>query len=219
MVSRSLTTIIGLTGVVALTGCGTLGGEPHDDSGQESPESTSEESPEQASEDSPDEPREPAEDVTLTMDDAVQTITYPIQGSFAEGEVTMGLHSLEVVDDAMLLTVSFVPEYEDPSEVHLFQNLHSLGSTTLLPVVNDRENLKAYHVPRQTTNQFAQGGGWLGGSFATGAWASPVGDIEAQHGELITHWAYFPAPEDDIDTVDVAVVPGVQEFQDVEIQR
>jgi len=67
------------------------------------------------------------------------------------------------------------------------------------------------------THESVQGGGWLSGAHAGGAWASAIGDVEVRSGEQYLHWAYFPAPEDDIDTVDVAVIPGAQEFRDVHI--
>ena len=206
---------LALLGILALTACGTTEGQTTDEVA----------SPTQVGQDdSASEPAEPdsAEgqgptDVTRQLDDAVQTITYPMQGH--DGEITMGIFTPEVQGEAMLVSIVFEPEFadEDTEDVR-FRDLHGdSANTVLMPVVSDRENFKAYHVPRETENQFVQGGGWTGGSFGTGTWASPIGDVEVRSGEQYLHWAYFPAPEDDIDTVDVAVIPGMQEFRDVEI--
>ncbi|MDZ5078789.1 hypothetical protein [Nesterenkonia sp. HG001] len=230
---RPALTTLSIAGLLALTGCGLLDGDGDDATPDASPDATpepaedtegeaeggAEETAEEPSED-PEDPEGAGEDMSLDIADAQYTVTYPIQGDAAEGEITMGLHSLEVDDQGMLLTVSFIPEYEDENAVHRFRTLHGHDAgSVLLPVINDRQNFTAYHVPRQTSNQFAQGGGWLSGAFGQGAWASAIGDVEVQSGEQVTHWAYFPAPVDDVDIVDVAVIPGVQEFEGVEIQR
>src|SRR5699024_12254803 len=86
-----------------------------------------------------------------------------------------------------------------------------------MPVVSDRENFMGCHVPRMETIDFVQGGGWAGGSIGKGTGASAIGDVDVQAGAQYLHWTYFPTPVDDIDTVDIAVIPGVQEFRDVEI--
>lgn len=158
-------------------------------------------------------------DVTLQLDDAQQTISYPMQGH--DGEITMGIFAPEVQGETMLVSVVFEPVFADENDEEgvKFKELHNDSpGAVLMPVVSDRENFKAYHVPRETTNQFAQGGGWAGGMFADGTWASAIGDVEVRSGEQYLHWAYFPAPEDDIDTVDIAVIPGMQEFRDVPIE-
>lgn len=155
------------------------------------------------------------QDVTASMDDAVQTITYPVEGY--DGEITMGLLPLAVQGESMQVTVVFEPQFDNEDDSVEFSDLHGETSPVLAPVVNDRENMKAYNVPRETTNPHVQGGGWIPGQFASGTWASAIGDVEVSSGGQYVHWANFPAPEDDIDTVDVAVVPGAQEFQDVQI--
>lgn len=155
------------------------------------------------------------QDGTPRMDDAMETITYPMQGY--DGEITMGLLPPEVQGDSMQVSVVFEPQFENEDESVEFRELHGEIGSVLAPVVNDRENMKAYHVPRVSTNPHVQGGGWFAGRFAPETWASAIGSVEMRSGEQYVHWAHFPAPEDDIDTVDVAVVPGAQEFQNVQI--
>lgn len=158
------------------------------------------------------------EDVTPDPEEALQSVTYPMQGPL-EGEMTMGVHGLEVGEQGMLLTLTFVPEYEmeDGEPAHFVQDMHSVDldniTTYLLPTVSDRENLKAYQVPRE--ERIDTGGGWQVGTVQ--AWASEV-DVQIRPGETFTLWAYYPTPEDDIETADVAVVPGAPEFRDVPIE-
>ncbi len=154
-------------------------------------------------------------DSTLHHEDAADTITYPISTqSGMEGEISMGLHSLEVTDQGMLLTMTFVPDYDDSEgparfhdELHTARNIDS----HLLPVVNDRANLKAYYVPNEAGDQLS---GWAPGNRE--AWTSEL-NIRPRSGETVAFWAYYPVPEDDIDTVDIAVMDGVQDFREVEI--
>jgi hypothetical protein len=206
---------LALLGIIALAACGTTEAQSTDTAQEQGAQQDS--APDPAEPDSANE-QQPT-DATRDMDDAVQTISYPMQGY--DGEITMGILPPEVQGEAMLVSIIFQPEFEDEDEATedvQFRDLHGdSANSVLLPVVSDRENFKAYHVPRETTNQFVQGGGWIGGSFGTGTWASAIGDVEVRSGEQYMHWAYFPTPEDDINTVDVAVIPGMQEFRDVEI--
>ena len=209
---------IGLTmlGVVLLTACGTT---------QEQASETSEAQPQQEhsttaaaeAEDSSDDQQQDAPDATRDLADAVETISYPMQGY--DGEITMGIFPPEVQGETMLVSVVFQPEFSDDSADDVrFADLHGTsGLSVLMPVVSDRQNFTVYHVPRMSTSDFAQGSGWTGGSVGDGTWASAIGDVKVQSGAQYLHWAYFPAPVDDIDTVDIAVIPGVQEFRDVEI--
>lgn len=206
---------LALFGILALAACGTTEAQTTDNAQSQDQVAQGDTTSEPAAQDTAED--QAPTDVTRDMDDAVQTITYPMQGH--EGEITMGILPPEVQGEAMLVSIIFEPEFadEDTEDVR-FRDLHGdAANTVLMPVVSDRENFKAYHVPRETTNQFVQGGGWTGGSFGTGTWASPIGDVEVRSGEQYLHWAYFPTPEDDIETVDIAVIPGMQEFRDVAI--
>lgn len=206
---------LALLGILALTACGTTEGQAPEGADEQSQLAQDDSAPDAAESDSAAD-QEPT-DVTRQMNDALQTITYPMQGH--EGEITMGIFAPEVQGETMLVSMLFEPEFDDEeTEGVQFRKLHGEpAKNVLMPVVSDRENFKAYHVPRETTNEFVQGGGWTGGSFGAGTWASTIGDVEVRSGEQYVHWAYFPAPEDDIDTVDIAVIPGVQEFRNIEI--
>lgn len=156
------------------------------------------------------------EDTTPDPDEALQTVTYAMTGP-TEGEITMALQGLEVGEEGMLITVTFIPEYEQGDEpAHFVEDMHNPDNANivnyLLPVVSDRDNLKAYYVPLD--NPARAGGGW--GTGSDNAWATNV-NHHVHSGEALTMWAYVPAPQDDIDTVDVSMVPGAPEFRDVEI--
>lgn len=199
-----------MLGILVLTACGSSQDHTTEDPEDQTAAVEQEDDTDSSEEQGP-------EDVTLQLDDAEQTISYPMQGY--DGEITMGIFTPKVQGETMIVSVVFEPVFADEDEDGVkFKELHhDTPNAVLMPVVSDRENFKAYHVPRETTNQHAQGGGWAGGMFADGTWASAIGDVEVRSGEQYQHWAYFPAPEDDIDTVDIAVVPGMQEFRDVPI--
>lgn len=153
------------------------------------------------------------EDVTHDPDAAQQTVTYSLSG--VDGEMTMGVQSLTASEDGLLLEMTFVPEYEGEEGPVDFEALHGAGGAMshLLPTLNDRETFTQYFVPTSDPGKRTQG--WGFGTIE--AWATEVGGIEAPSGEIFSFWAHFPTPEDDIDVIDIAVVPGVQEFKDVEI--
>lgn len=188
--------------------------EAQQDDSEEAPEADTDSEEGDEDEDDAEAPQT-STDSTLNHEDAVDTITYPIStDSGIEGEISMGLHSLEVTDQGMLLTMSFVPEYDDSDgPARFFDGLHTARSidTHLLPVVNDRANLKAYYVPNEAGRHSS---GWVPGNRE--AWASQL-NIRPRSGETVAFWAYYPVPEDDIDTVDIAVMDGVQDFREVEI--
>ncbi|WP_150460656.1 hypothetical protein [Nesterenkonia ebinurensis] len=230
-------TVPGLVTIAALTltACGPEDEAPaefQDDSAQTAevePAATTEEAEEPEEADESEQTEEPEEDddeadsetpgtptdSTLNHEDAVDTITYPISTSSGiEGEISMGLHSLEVTDQGMLLTMSFVPEYDDSNRPERFYDgLHTARNidSHLMPVVSDRANMKAYYVPNEAGEHLF---GWVPAN--RGPWASGL-DIRPRSGETVAFWAYYPVPEDEIEVVDIAVMDGVQEFRDVEI--
>ncbi|GAA1810747.1 hypothetical protein [Nesterenkonia flava] len=227
---RESAAALGLVSLLALTACAPGDEENGSAEGSRASSTTEEGSEERTAEgsaaneatdaeheESDDEsaPASSPQDQTIDAQDAQQTITYPMTGE-VDGEITMGLHSLEVQGETMLLTVSFVPEYDDGDEIAVFtRDMHTVQfenvTAYLLPQVIDRQHMKSYYVPGEDGFHRT---GWASDTFHH--WASTV-DHPVPSGETLIMWAHFPAPEDDVETVDVSVVPGVQEFRDVEI--
>jgi|GEM_PF-2364313 len=211
--TRAAAAILGIVAVLSLNACAlTDGGD------EEVEQTSSEETGADAAAEEDDVPAAgPTEDTTPDPDEALQSVTYAMTGP-TQGEMTMALHGVEVGEEGMLITVTFTPEYEQDGEpAHFIEDMHNPSraniATYLMPVVSDRENLKAYYVPVEVPER--AGGGW--GTRSDNAWASDV-DVHVHSGDTLTMWAYVPTPEDDIDTVDVSVVPGAPEFRDVEIE-
>ncbi len=142
----------------------------------------------------------------ISPEDAIATITYPLPGTEdPENEtVTVGLHELRIKGEVMQLQLSFTPEATGGD---LYGIYDMNGHTRLDPRLNDRENLKQYLV--------------LEGSGLWGEWATGTvnRDPKVSTGQTLAYWANFAAPQDDIDTIDVAVIAGVPEFEDVVIER
>lgn len=189
-------------------------GTPASESEGEDAESGNQESDEDETSTEDEEARSSAGSAQDVLDQAQETITYSLPE--VDGEMTMGIQELTASEEGMLLTVTFVPEYDDSDELMTLYQLHGRNETletVLLPGVNDRENFKQYFVPMNHSPQRAQG--WV--SAGNDAWATQLGGVGLASGEPFTLWAYFATPEDEVDTVDVSVVPGAEEFRDVEI--
>lgn len=141
----------------------------------------------------------------VDLGEPVETMTVPMVED--QGEVAIGLHSLVHEGEAMVLTVSFTPDLESEEDIRLSEmfNLRPGHENSLRPYLNDRENLKRYSV--------------LGHGHGDRGWQSSGFDSIFVDGEPGYYWAHFPAPEDDIDAVNVSVLPDVPDFEDVEIQQ
>lgn len=137
--------------------------------------------------------------------DAAETITYDIPSEGIDGTVTVGLHHLERRGQTLELLLTYTPEFSGNETQTLF-DLHAGDHSLVAPALFDRENLKRYDILR------------VGGAWDTGAhWATSQGKVELASGETQPYWATFAAPEDEIDTLNVAV-PAGPEFQDVTIE-
>lgn len=147
---------------------------------------------------------EPAGNALNTPDNAVETVTFEIPGADERDEatVTVGLHGLRVEGEVMVLELSFTPEFRNDDELSLY---HMFGRRLMLPVLNDRENLKQYTV--------------LGAVGGSDGWATSNSGRGPRvgSGQSLQYWAHFAAPEDDIDSIHVAF--GLVEFADVAIER
>ncbi|MCM3660733.1 hypothetical protein M3148_06955 [Georgenia satyanarayanai] len=144
---------------------------------------------------------DPAERI-VGPEDALDTVVYALPGADERDDatVTVGLHSLRVEGEAMRLELSFTPDFQGDGSY----NIYSLNNQNrLAPVLNDRVNLKQYTLLRDGTEE------WATNTTNSG--------LRAASGETLRYWAYFAAPEDDIDTLSVGV--GMVEFDDVAIER
>lgn len=146
----------------------------------------------------------PVDTTPVGPEDALHTITYDLPGADerAEATVTVGLHSLRQEGEVLALELSFTPHFRGDGEYSIYE-MHDRNSITM--VLNDRQNLKQYTV-------LGSGGGSRG-------WQTDTGPLNpaAKSGQTLMYWAYFAAPEDDIDTISVGV--GQVEFTDVVIER
>ncbi|WP_152187818.1 hypothetical protein [Georgenia satyanarayanai] len=137
-------------------------------------------------------------------EDAIETAVFDVPGADERDEatVTVGLHSLRVEGEVMVLELSITPEFRGDDTMRLW---HMFGNSRVQPVLNDRENLKQYTVIG------SQGGntGWATDDSGNGHRYSS--------GQTVSYTAHFAAPEDDIDTINVSV--NLVEFPDVTIER
>ncbi|MEE6280708.1 hypothetical protein [Georgenia sunbinii] len=211
---RSITAIVlSALAVGSLTACGddaTAEFEPAASSSPSSSPVTAPSAPEPAGpEEKPtedagdDDSEQPAAQGPVGPADAIDTITYALPGADerAEATATVGLHSLRVDGETMLLELSFTPEFNGDDTYGIYE---MNGGSKLMPVLNDRQNLKQYTV--LSVNGSTE---WATGTVNA--------DPKVSSGQTLHYWGYFAAPEDDIDTISVGV--GTVEFDDVTIER
>lgn len=164
-----------------------------DDSGQDGADETATGSGETAQSDA---------DVTPDSEEVEYTVTMPTYEP-GMGEVTVGVYPLEVEEDVMRLRLAVTPDLDGESSIRTDQMFDTVGPGRLmLPTLNDRVNLKEYSILGAS--------GMTDDGWSTGS--QEIGDAETGY-----YWAYYAAPEDDIDSISVAVAQGMPEFDDVPI--
>lgn len=104
----------------------------------------------------------------------------------------------------MLLRLAITPKFASRSDDDVISQFSSTDQTTFRPRLVDVENLKEYSVIK------ADGGG---------DWASSDLNNKARNGTPMLAYAYFAAPEDDIQEIDVRVTDFWPTFTDVPITR
>lgn len=144
-------------------------------------------------------------DGPVNPDDAVETITYALPSGRIDGTMTVGLHHLRTNGETMELLLTYTPEFDEHEQYSLWE-LHGKDHAQVPPSLYDRENLKRYSLLRV-------GGGWN----VQNVWATDQATVSLASGDTQAYWANFPAPEDDIDTLNVGI-PNAPEFEDVEIE-
>lgn len=148
--------------------------------------------------DESDEGDEPGNSYVRGPEEATEAITYDLPDD--EADVTVGLHTLQVAGDVMLLELSFTPQGGGGS--YGFNNLNM--GRALMPLLHDRENLKQYSVLGTGSNRWASN--------------TTVSGTRVESGQSLMFYAHYAAPEDDIDTINISVIDGLVEFADAEIQ-
>jgi len=132
---------------------------------------------------------------------ATQTVTLPKN---PEDRITLAVLSLTVQGKVMVLRLAITPNLASKSDSDSVSLFSSLGQTTFGPTLVDVENLKEYGVISADS-----GGNWSSNDVGT----------EAQNGTPLFAYAYFAAPEDDIDDIDVRVTDFWPAFTNVPITR
>jgi len=140
---------------------------------------------------------DPVEATWPDDDDLVAEDVFPTLDSEDE-KVRVGIESIVVADDTMELRMLFSPE-ENVDELRFVDITRNMYSTVDVNLI-DRENLKSYSVLEEI-----DGGG---------LYQSPS-DTTARTGETVGFQIFYPAPEDDIDSIDVDLGSSLPIFEDV----
>ncbi len=116
---------------------------------------------------------------------------------------TVNLHSLTLDGEYLLLHLSFTPHVSDDSEFSIFD---MNARAVLEPLLSDVTNFKAYSPISETSS-------------ARQAWATSTtnSDPKAGDGQTLMYWAYFAAPVDDVQSLDLAVTGAGLQFENVQI--
>lgn len=128
-----------------------------------------------------------------------QTVTIP----GTEDEITIGVHSLVVEDEVMVLRLIFTPNFASigPDDtISLYEMMLPL-TNYFVPVLGDRENLKEYFT--------------INGPISR--WSSDVVRTQAVNGEPMVWWGVYSAPQDDVDSFSLRVFDGFPEFENVPV--
>lgn len=128
---------------------------------------------------------------------------YTLPGT--KDSVTLGVQSLVVDGKTMILKMVLTPDFSsvsDNEKVSIYDATGG-GSAYIDPKLVDRENLKEYSVIHD----------------ASESWSTDVVTTDTTNHQPVIWWGVYAAPEDDIKSVDVRVMPGVPEFTNVPIQR
>jgi hypothetical protein len=132
-----------------------------------------------------------------------QTVAQPAD---PDDLTTVGVRSLRVEGDVMVLELAVTPDFasvSDSSTLSLYDIWRGVAGT-FQPTLLDRVNLKRYQV--------VQAG--AGRSFASDAVYT-----RTVNGQPVRAYAVFAAPEDDIEVIDVVLADAWPAFTDVPVER
>lgn len=151
----------------------------------------------------------------LELGEPDSTLTYPTPGA-PGGEITLDVYPVEVQDKVMRLALVFYPEYDGETlDYYELHNLETSGqdwrNQELAPQLIDRQHYVKYEVIRPHRSPGLEG---------HVQWAREVEGAEMTSGEPFVWWGFLPAPEDEIDVIDVELPQlDLPPFEDVEVIR
>lgn len=151
----------------------------------------------------------------LGLGEPDSTLDYPAQG-VSGGEVTLDVYPVEVQDQVMRLALVFYPDYDgEPLDFHEVHDLDTSGddwpNQELSPELIDREYFKKYEVIRPHRSLDPDG---------HVQWGREVLEAQMPSGEPFIWWGFLPAPEDEIDVIDLELPQlDVPTFSDVEVAQ
>ena len=143
------------------------------------------------------------EDVDLEDVLVEQTVAQPDD---PDDTATVGVRSLRVEGDVMVLELAVTPDFasvSDSETLSLYDIWRGVAGS-FQPTLLDRENLKRYQV--------VQGGPGL-------SFASDNVYTRTVNGQPMRAYAVFAAPEDDIEAIDVVLADAWPAFTDVPVER
>lgn len=125
--------------------------------------------------------------------------TFPVPGD-TDHTVRVEVEPLVVQDKTMELRVWFTPDEElaDGGSVNIYG---MTGEGDLLPALNDLEHLTQYFVLSETGQQ----------------WETDVVRAEAAGGEPVLYQAWFAAPTERVESLDLSLVASWAPFEDVPV--
>lgn len=141
------------------------------------------------------------EDVDTENAIVSQTVSMPAD---PKDSVEISVLSLKVEGEVMQLRLALTPDFASVSDSDTVKLFRAVGGSTFSPELIDVENLKEYSVV--TTRGMSR-------------WSSSDLGTEGVNGSPMTAFAWFAAPEDDIDAIDVRVTEFWPTFTDVPITR
>lgn len=183
--------MLGLVGLISLTGCSSDANSTNETNDTQNDQSATQDDEKASSQSDPVEATWP-DDEDLVAEDVFPTLRS------ADQTVRVGIEDIIVTDDTMELRMVYTPEenLEDVRFVDVTTNMYSSPEVALI----DRENLKKYSVLEEIDGPKRY---------------QSSDSSEARAGETVGFQVFYPAPEDDIDVIDVDLGSSLPIFEDV----
>ena len=138
----------------------------------------------------------------LSPADAIVEQTFAVPQD-PQDKTTVGILALEVQGDVMQLRLAVTPDFTSQGDSDLVSLFSAVGQTTFGPTLVDVEHLKEYSVLTESSQ----------------SWRSTDLGTQSRNRTPMLAYAWYAAPEDDIDSIDVRVTDSWPAFTDVPITR